>query len=175
MSDSLRDQLLKAGFSKPKSDEPKAKHRPSASQRKRRQKSNTRSQLDTARSKSKVSAGDTSSADAQAIAERKAIKAKIKTLIETTAIKEFGGEIVYRFTLQNRIRELHINEAVFKQLVDDVLVITRLNGSTYLVPEPTAQQIKALNPQWAIVEPSNASSDESTDYEAYPIPDDLQW
>lgn len=175
MSDSLRDQLLNAGFSKPKADTPKAKQRKSP-HTKHHQPINKSSAQSNAQQRQSISPKQAKQATLDAAtAQRKVLKAQIKTLIEATAIKEFKGEIVYRFTLQNRIRELHISEGIHKQLVADELVITRLNGSTYLVPAQTAQEIKVLNPDWAIVVPTQASTDTSEDYDAFPVPDDLQW
>jgi len=177
MSDSLRDQLLKAGFSKPKAEPPKAKKRTSPNKKNRLAPApNTKTSKNHTHPHNSITSkqADRTILDAAAT-QRKALKAQIKTIIEATAIKEFKGEIVYRFTLQNRIRELHISQDVRKQLVADELVITRLNGSTYLVPAQTAQDIKELNPAWAIVTPTDASSDTSAEYDAFPVPDDLQW
>jgi uncharacterized protein YaiL (DUF2058 family) len=113
-------------------------------------------------------------ADAAA-AERKAVKGKIKTLIEAVQIKEFAGETVYRFTLQNRIRELHVAEAIRVQLIDGTLTITRLNGTTRLVPSAIITQIQALNPNWAIVSSTSTSSDTEGGYDDFPVPDDIVW
>lgn len=175
MSDSLRDQLLKAGFSKPKAEPAKPKQR-KAPHSKRHRPAAKKSESATKVQHRESAEQKTKQAEAeQAIAQRKAVKLKIKTLIEATAIKDFKGEVVYRFTLQNRIRELHISDTVQSRLVADELAITRLNGSTYIVPTQTAMEIKALNPDWAVVVPKDASTDQSDDYDAFPVPDDLQW
>jgi uncharacterized protein YaiL (DUF2058 family) len=175
MSDSIRDQLLKAGFSKPKADPPKPEQRKSPHPKRHQSPNKTGTHPNAQRRQSADPKQARQAALDAAAAQRKELKAQIKTLIEATAIKELKGEIVYRFTLQNRIRELHISENVHKQLVADELVITRLNGSTYLVPAKSAKEIKLINPDWAIVVPKDASKDTSEGYDAFPVPDNLQW
>jgi uncharacterized protein YaiL (DUF2058 family) len=83
--------------------------------------------------------------------------------------------VVYRFTLQNRIRELHVVEAIRTQLVDGSLTITRLNGTTRLVPSEIVMKIQALNPNWAIVSSTSKTSDTEDGYDDFPVPDDIIW
>lgn len=193
MSDSLRDQLLQAGFQKPKEEAAKKKHRPSgnASNKSARAPSNNKAAsynsnhkgASAKRGKTNTSPSKEIPTESQnkarerdaAIEQRKAIKAQIKTLIEADAIKEFSGEVAYRYTLQNRIRELHVTDPIRQQLVSGALVITRLNGTTYVVPDNTATQIRALNPGWAIVKPNESSTDTVEGYEDFSVPDDLVW
>lgn len=113
-------------------------------------------------------------ADAEA-ERRKAVKAQIKTLIEAAAIKEYQGESVYRFILNKRIRELHVKDEIRQQLVAGTLIITRLNGTTWLVPDATSTAIRELNPDWALVSPASDEPELSAGYEDFPVPDDLQW
>lgn len=168
MSDSLRDQLLQAGFKQPAKEPAKGKQRHN---RKPKKNGNPTSGQ---RDQRPAKAQEQSATDAAA-AERKAIKAKIKTLIESTETKDFAGDVVYRFTLQNRIRELHVKEDIRKQLVDGSLTITRLNGSTRLVPVAVVDQIRELNPEWAVVTMQSGSSDDNEGYEDFAVPDDIVW
>ena len=213
MSDSLRDQLLKAGFS-----QPKAKAKPKSNTRKRSQ-ARPQSQPKTkaastpsdapvqtepkagythvpnvpAKKKKakkapavKARAGSWSTRDHTATAQnqrsedpaaaekRRAMKAEIQTLIESSALKDYKGEEIYRFTLQNKIRELLVTEKVRKQLATGEYAITRLNGATRIVPASTAIDIRTINPQWLVFLTTDVedSSDEDDDF---PIPDDLIW
>ena len=77
--------------------------------------------------------------------------------------------------LNQRIRELHVRDDVRQQLVGGTLLITRLNGTTWLVPESTATAIRELNPDWVVVRPVAESSEDISGYEDFPVPDDLQW
>lgn len=193
MADSLRDQLLQAGFKQKPSEPGNRKPRgakPGGGKKNKRSGSGAqpnggqpRAGNAGARQGNKpsakahnVSAAEAKKAEDAALAEqRRAIKGKIKVLIEDHAVKEYTGETVYRFTLQNRIRELHVSEPIRQQLVDNQLIITRLNGTTYLVPEAISHQIRELNPNWAIVAPKEASSDNVDGYDDFPIPDDIIW
>jgi len=107
--------------------------------------------------------------------KRKLQKAQIKTLIEESQIDKHAGETVYRYVLGNRIRELHVNEQVHQQLIDETLSVTRLNGKTCIVPAAVVQAIRDINPDWAIMKPSSEDSSEIEGYEDFKVPDDLQW
>ncbi len=190
LSDSLKDQLLKAGFketkSAPKAKAPKAKNsgKHSASKGAAGKKSNHRSGRNTFSEKKATSAAkqsstkDPSSAqqEAAASAEKKRVKAAIKELIEASALKDFKGETAYSFVLGNKVRQLFVNADAHKKLSDGEWVITRLNGNTQLIPLEQVQPILALNPDWAIVQ-NQADGDKSADddYKDYQIPDDLTW
>lgn len=179
MSDSLRDQLLAAGFQRPKSQEPKGK-------KPKHQRGNQPKSTGASKKTANVSSSQAARSGNQAaqnakqktvdeVQKRKEIKAQIKTLIESNAIADFKGDTVYRFTLQNRIREIHVSTEIRQKLIDNELNITRLNGSTFIVPLTTAEQIRSLNPGWAIVQPRNSTTDVSEGYDDFPIPDDLIW
>lgn len=178
MSDSLKDQLLNAGFSEPK---PKPRKQKPSNARGPKNKSRTPVKNNTNSrygERPKLGKPDKRSKgqDSQEAIQRRATKAQIKTLIDEASIKEYAGEEVFRYTLQNRIRELHVKPDIRGQIVEGSLLITRLNGATFLVPEMTAQQIKELNPNWAIVSLSQGPSKDTNDeYGDFPVPDDLQW
>ncbi len=186
MSDSLRDQLMQAGFNAPK--EPvrakrthsgKSSHGASNAGSTRGQPAGRHKKALQPPSKQSTQqkngrAASESAADAEAV-RRKAIKTEIKTLIEAAAIKEFQGESVYRFILNKRIRELHVKEDIRQQLVAGSLIITRLNGTTWLVPSETSVAIRALNPDWAVVTPASDEPEDNAGYEDFTVPDDLQW
>jgi uncharacterized protein YaiL (DUF2058 family) len=174
MSDSLRDQLLQAGFQKPAEEPAKKQSNRGQAKRKQRQGVQSNRQQTKKHTTREPQLSPQALADAAA-AERKTVKGKIKTLIEEVQIKEFAGEAVYRFTLQNRIRELHVAEAIRTQLIDGTLTITRLNGTTRLVPSEIITQIQALNPNWAIVSSTSTSSDTEDGYDDFPVPDDIVW
>ena len=220
MSDSLRDQLLKAGFAepaKPKAGKKKTarKHRPKA--RASENSSTAESAADSAsvnadsatptgpkagythvpatppkKKKAKKApaikprAGSWSTrdhspapkapthADPAAAEQRRQSKAAIQALIDTNALKDFKGDEIYRFTLQNKIRELLVTDKVRKQLANAELAITRLNGATRLVPAAVAHAIREINPQW-VVFLTNDKDSSADDDEEFPIPDDLIW
>lgn len=165
MSDSLRDQLLKAGFKKTEPDKPSKKPKPG------------KRKSATARGKQAGKSTDSTEETARLEREKKALKQKIKTLIESNCVKDYAGPESYGFLVGTRVRQLFVKEEHRAQLSKGELVITRLNGDTYLVPPETGKDILALNPQWAVF--SNSDSDEKPDadgdYADYQVPDDLIW
>ena len=213
MSDSLRDQLLNAGFAetakppkakkkrpakhkpragvnagkpkagvsadKPVQIEPKAgyTHVPATPPKKKKSKKapavkpRAGSWSTRAHSTTPVTSKNTDPAAAE---RRRKMKSAIQALIEANALKQFKGEEIYRFTLQNKIRELLVTDAVRKQLVNAELAITRLNGATQVIPAAVATEIRAINPQWVIFMTNDADSSDDDD-EEFPIPDDLIW
>ena len=224
MSDSLRDQLLKAGFAKPapkakpaRKPEPKARgpkaHNKSPAQPAADAKNTATTEVSGTRANNQPKAGHThvakpaakkkkkqkapaikrrsgswstredvaayedkrragsASPEAQ---QRRQMKAEIQTLIDSTALKQYKGEEIYRFTLQNKIRELLVSEPVRKQLVAGELAITRLNGATRIIPAATALSVRGVNPNWVIFISTDVSGSNDGDDE-FPIPDDLIW
>ena len=215
MSDSLRDQLLKAGFAEPKAKPPR-KQKPKAPARKepanetrnagKPQASGapannqpkagyTHVAAPTTKKKKKQKApaikprsGSWSTREPEAATDQprratgsspeaqrqKRMKAEIQEIIDSTALKQFKGEEIYRFTLQNKIRELLVSEPVRKQLVSGELAITRLNGVTRIIPSASATRICTINPQWLVFISTDVSGPSDEDDE-FPIPDDLVW
>lgn len=183
MADSLKDQLLKAGFKETRSsgaDKKAAKKNSGKAAGKKKHKQHSRAQQSTTKPSPGTSTAkgkqDTST-EAAAIAEKKRVKAAIKELIEASALKEFKGETAYSFVLGKKVRQLFVNEEAHKKLSAGELVITRLNGNTQLIPLDQVEPILALNPDWAIVQ-NEADSDKSAEddeYKDFQIPDDLSW
>lgn len=180
MSDSLREQMLKAGFKEPASD---TKKRSGKSQK---NKSGQRGQASgTHQSRApKQQAGPSSieratiekrKAEAEQIAERKRVKAEIKSLIDTDKIDDTKGEIAHSYVIGKRIKQMFVSETIRKQLLAGTSVITRLNGATYIIPSLTGEKVCTLNPDWVVVTPSSEAPSEDDDYADFQVPDDLTW
>ncbi len=217
MADSLRDQLIAAGFEAPKkkpdnqarnkkrAGQSNDKHKPPGGAKRKHAGNGPSSNKGTSNNSSNNkgpsnkgssnnrSAGNRSggkhaaggkgnqakNAQAEELAlERKKLKAKIKELIDTHQLKEWKGEVTYRYLVDKRIRELYVNEAAHKQLAAREVAITRLNGDTYLVPLAIATEIKQVNPQWSVFN-TDAEVEDTTngdeEYSEFQVPDDLQW
>ncbi len=183
MADSLRDQLIAAGFEAPKKTVKKKTAKKKHGKKDRpRTGGNAKGKGAAAKqSPNKAQKGKTQSSDAEAraqaaIEERKKLKAQIKELIDNNKLENWKGEIAYRYTVENRIRELYVNEAGHKELTARKVAITRLNGDTYLVPISTATEITTINPQWSVFNTTEAKEDTNNDdYAEFQVPDDLQW
>ena len=216
MADSLRDQLIAAGFDAPKKEarkKPKSGagagsnkrpgNKPPGSNPNKRQ-ATGKPQRGPATKKSGASRSTTSggpqnstgnrnktNSDNEAkdneakdneakIEERKKLKAQIKILIDDNKTETWKGEIVYRYLVDKKIRELYVSEELHPKLTAREVAITRYNGETYIVPRETGKEIKDINPQWSVF---NLEKDETTteseklegDYAEFQVPDDLQW
>ncbi len=110
-------------------------------------------------------------------AERKAIAAQIKQLIETNRVGGRDGEIAYNFTDANVIKKLYVTDRIHKHLTSGRLAIAKLGDSYELVPMPVAEKIKQRDPQCIILSDHGAEPEADGDdpYADYKIPDDLMW
>lgn len=110
-------------------------------------------------------------------AERKAIAAQIKQLIETNRITDRDGDIVYNFTDGNVLKRIYVSEHVHKHITSGRLAIAKMGQSYELVPVPVAEKIKQRDEQCIIMceRSSELEVDEDDPYADYKIPDDLMW
>lgn len=194
MADSLREQLVQAGLAsreqadrleKPKRHKPKGKASSDNAQRKakkpRKGKPTRKPGASTQRPDNSGKATPGRDAPDPALAEKRRIKAEIKTLIEAASVKDFTGEVSFNFLIGERIRQIFLNESTHKLIVAGELAITRLNRETHLIPPDVGEKVKALNPNWLIVLNGEVSGDgaPTTDpddpYTEYTVPDDLHW
>jgi len=173
MSDSLREQMLKAGFKETPGN--KKKKTPNKSKKKKTQAGHAKPPgLDPKSGPSSMERANI--AQPEAIAERKRVKAEIKTIIEADKIEQTTGESVHSYQVGKRIKQMFVSEPIQKQLVSGDLVITRLNGSTYLIPAETGKRVKALNPDWVVIVPAaDTATDGGDEYADFQVPDDLKW
>ncbi len=110
-------------------------------------------------------------------AERKAIAAQIKQLIENNCVEERDGDVVYNFSDANVVKRIHVSEKIHKHLITGRLVIARLGERYELVPMPVAEKIKQRDEKYIITAEHSAEpeQDEDDPYADYKIPDDLMW
>ena len=169
MSDSLRDQLLKAGFT----ENTPAKKKPKQTQKKP---SNKKKRPASKKAPAKNTPAQPDAAELAAQAERKRVKAEIKELIEKECVPEYQGESTYSYILGERVRQLFIKPELQNKIAARELAITRLNGNTYLIPPETANKVLALNPEWAVIyAPDDKPEELPEEYKDFQIPDDLNW
>jgi len=196
MSDSLRDQLIAAGFDAPKKEarkkprsggsgqDKRSKNKQSGRKPNKHQGTNKhqgKSQNTKPGAGGKGRAGDKASAEAEAkIEERKKLKAKIKELIDESKTETWKGETGYRYLVDKKIRELYVSDELHKKLTAREVAVTRYNGETFIVPRDTGVAIKEINPKWSVfnLEDNETTSEQEQlegDYADYQVPDDLQW
>ena len=110
-------------------------------------------------------------------ADRKAIAAQIKQLIETNRVDDRDGDIAYNFTDAGVVKRIHVSERIHKHLMSGRLAIAKLGEGYELVPVPVADKIKQRGAQCIISCEINDEPqlDEDDPYADYKIPDDLMW
>ncbi|NOY63346.1 MAG: DUF2058 domain-containing protein [Gammaproteobacteria bacterium] len=111
-------------------------------------------------------------------ADRKAIGAQIKQLIEMNRIDERDGDVVYNFTDDGKIKSLYVNDAIHRQLGRGQLTIVRFVERYELVPTVVADKIKERDESYIVACDRSQSDDASAQddpYADYKVPDDLMW
>ncbi|GAC20418.1 DUF2058 domain-containing protein [Paraglaciecola arctica] len=119
-------------------------------------------------------------------AEKKALVAQIKQLIEANKQPKFAGsrredEVVCNFTDGTVIKRMYVSPATQKQISQGKLAIVKLNDGYELVPMPVANKIAERDDASVVYRADNISdadqkSSEDDDWYAdYDIPDDLNW
>ncbi|MDH4276414.1 MAG: DUF2058 domain-containing protein [Gammaproteobacteria bacterium] len=180
MGNSLLDQLKKSGLVD-KSKAQKAKH-DQYKKTKQQAKSNA-TEVDEAKAAllkaqaEKVERDRLLNLQRKEEADRKAIAAQIRQLIETHAVKNREGDIAYHFTDANRVKTLYVSAEVHKYLSAGHLVVAKLGDSYAVVPKKVAEKIKQRDAQSIITNESPTASipGENDPYADYKIPDDLMW
>jgi uncharacterized protein YaiL (DUF2058 family) len=174
---SLKDQLLKAGLvkknevkkaPKKKAPTPAKKNRNKVSEQTLRAQ---RAMLDKAKKDKKLNL------QRNAEAERKALQAQIKQLVDSSKLERKDGEIAYNFTHKKKVKSIYVTEDQQKQLAQDQIVIVCLAGAIFeLVPKKAAEKIAQRDPNSVIENTVSDSVIPADDpYADYQIPDDLVW
>ena len=182
MAGSLQDQLLNAGLA----DAKKAKQLEKA---KRKDNRVARKAGVTLVDENKLAAQEALADKARrarelnearnADAQRKAINAQIRQLIENHRILRAGGDIGFNFTDGKKVKKLYVTGMQQKQLSAGNLAIARLGDGYELVPAPVAHKIAERDSSRIIFcqesGDSGLSAEEQDWYKDYDIPDDLMW
>ncbi len=116
----------------------------------------------------------------QAQAEKKAIAAQIKQLIETNRQPKHEGresELEYNFTDGKKIKKLLLGEQAHGRVTRGQLSIVKLGEAYELVPKMIADKIAERDPAYVLVANTvnSDTQDEDDPYKDFVIPDDLMW
>jgi len=111
-------------------------------------------------------------------ADRKALAAQVKQLIEKNRITDREGDIVYRFTDANVVKQIHVTAELQQQLSRGRLAIVKQGDRYELVPSAVAEKIRERDVNCVVFcSKGQADSEKGKDdpYADYPVPDDLMW
>jgi len=180
MSSSLRDQLLKAGLVNDKQVK-------QASKEVRKQEKQNRHGNAAAKDESRRAAQDAKAAKVERDrllnlekakeAERKALAAQIKQLIELNRVSPGEDEIAYRFAHDNKVKTIYVSKAIHQSLVAGRLAIVSLESRYEIVPPAVAEKIKQRDESRIVLlnPPDQPQQDIDDEYAEYKVPDDLMW
>ncbi len=179
MSNSLHDQLFKAGLV----DDKQAK-KAQKDMRKRVKQQRKSKAVDPGRQEAQQALAQSAGRDRalnrqrNAEVERKAIMAQIRQLIETNRQSREDAEVAYQFADNGKIKRIFVTAPQLKQISQGRLAIVWLGERYELVPAPVAEKIRTRDEGSVILcneaqEPKEGDVDDP--YADYQIPDDLMW
>ncbi|MDQ3287332.1 MAG: DUF2058 domain-containing protein [Pseudomonadota bacterium] len=181
MRNPLQDQLLKAGLVK--------KHKLAEAVREQDRKRHAKNpvapvgdEVDTQRLQAERAERDRAiSAQRNAQARAGELRAQVRQIVESNKVPR-EGEIPYRFSDGDRIRDVLVNEALRAQLAKGALVIARHDAGYELIPRAAAQKILERDASMIVLDHGRsdaeaAGGDDADDdyYKQFQVPDDLIW
>jgi hypothetical protein len=109
-------------------------------------------------------------------AERKAIAAQVRQLIELNRLPRDDGDVGYHFQDGTAVKKIFVSQAVHDKLGRGLLAIVRFDNAYEVIPSVVAEKIK-LRDESCIVsnETSQLEVGEDDPYADYKVPDDLMW
>ncbi|MBZ0072115.1 MAG: DUF2058 domain-containing protein [Thiohalobacteraceae bacterium] len=179
MANSFGDQFLKAGLVNKARLNEAQKAKSKQQKQKLKQKIET---VDEAAVAARQAAAEAAERDRelnrrhQEEAERKAVQAQIRQLIELNRLPH-DGEVGYNFQDGAAIRKIFVTEMIRDRLAGGVLAIVRYDEGYEVVPAVVADRILQRDPA-CIVSRATAqpqAEDAEDPYADYKVPDDLMW
>ncbi|OZB11217.1 MAG: nucleoprotein/polynucleotide-associated enzyme [Marinobacter sp. 34-60-7] len=176
---SLQEQLLKAGLA----DEKKARAVRNEKRKQRKQQPKGAAVVNETEERARKAREEKAERDRQLNlerqreAEKKAIKAQIRQLIETNRLDRSRGEASYQFVDGKKIKKILVDDTMVDQLSRGRLAIVALGDSYEVVPDKVARKIMERD-ESAVVSLHERKQDDAGEddpYAGYEIPDDLMW
>ena len=179
MANTFGDQLLKAGLvSKDKLNKAKkSRYRQQKAAKNSKDKDVTEAAEAARRVAAETAARDRAlNQQKKEAAERRAIQAQIRQLIELNRLSRDGGETGYNFQDGTAIRKLFVTEDIHSKLGRGLLTIVRFDDGYEVIPSVVAEKIKLRDPSCVVSHVMTAVEDDEDDpYADYKVPDDLMW
>ncbi|MFV8570884.1 DUF2058 domain-containing protein [Marinobacter sp. SBS5] len=176
---SLQDQLLKAGLA----DEKKARTIRSEKRKQRKQQPKGTAQVNEVEERARQARQELAERDRQLNLERKkqadkkAVQAQIRQLVETNRLDRSRGETSYQFVHEKKIKKIFVDDQMVDQLSRGRLAVVFVSGEYELVAEGVARKIMERDESAVVVLHDRTAEDQGDDdpYAGYEIPDDLMW
>lgn len=177
MANSFKDQLLKAGLVDPGRVKKEKHDKIKNSIQQRRKASPAAAAGGTPTERTQATERDRQlNLQRKQAADKKALTAQLKQLIEANRLPRGDGEMAYNFTDNNRIQRLYVSAAMHKQIAGGSLAIVKLETQYDLVPAAIAQKIREREAAAVVlwVDPQQSAGIRDDEAE-HPVPDDLIW
>jgi len=174
MSESLRDQLLKAGFKPPQPSKPHPHPRPQSRPEARKPRAPAEPDLAQAFAiRAKADRAEREAAEREArekAAEKKERKRKLQALLEGKALNQADADQPRNFEFAGKIRRVYVTAAQLQQVNGGELGVLMHGGRALVVTRDVALQAQAIAPEVValLVDPSAPVADDG-------VPDDLMW
>jgi uncharacterized protein YaiL (DUF2058 family) len=178
----LQEQLLKAGLVKKAKvaevarEQNKARHAKASV-------TPSEARLDAERARAeKVERDRALAAEQKAKARIMELRAQARQIIEDKKVPR-SGDSEYRFTVDDKIRSILVNEDLRKKLSSGALAIVRIDERCELLPRAAVEKIRERDASMIVLdhgqaagaEPAAATSDDDAYYAQFKVPDDLIW
>ena len=175
---SLKDQLLKAGLTDKKSvRNARMQKQNKKSKKERSEVPDITRQVEQAQ-RDKVNRDKELNRLRQLELTKKANLAQIQQLIGMSKIDRTEGEVAYHFTMNDKVKSIHVTAEQQKQLARNQIAIAIFDvDRVELVPRVVAEKIAQRDSSY-IIETGTEGADVSVGddpYADYQIPDDLVW
>jgi len=174
---SLKDQLLKAGLVK-KADVKRAPKKKAPTPAKKNRNKASEATLRAQRAMLNKAKKDKALNERRRLeAEKKALQAQIKQLVDSAKLERREGETPYNFTHKKKVKTIYVTAEQHAQLSKDQLAIVAVTKESFeLVPKKAAEQIAQRDSSFIVkVDHSKTVPNEDDPYADYQIPDDLVW
>ena len=178
MGNSLQDQLLKAGVI----DKQKAQKANGERRKKQKLKYKGAASTDKTAEAARLAQAEKIARDQQLNrqkqeeAERRAIAAQIRQLIELNRVARDDGETPYNFVDDKKVRTIYVSDEVHARLSHGQQAIVRFDDGYEVVPVAVADKISERDSSVVIAgNQASAEAEEDDAYADYKVPDDLMW
>ncbi len=107
--------------------------------------------------------------------ERAALKAQVSQIIDQNRVKRDGGEIGYNFVEGRKVKRIWVTARLRDGLANGQYAVVK-DGERYeVVPAEVAEKLKLRDPACVVARHDPAKAAEEAAYADRPIPDDLDW
>lgn len=184
MALSLQEQLLKAGLTDKKKVKQlkQQKHKQAKAQQKHKVVETDQAKLAAAAAIEAKKIKDRELNQQTKIeAEKKAVIAQIKQLIEVNKQPRGKGDVVCNFTDGTLIKRMYVNAETQKHISQGKLAIVKFEQGYELVPMPVADKIAERDAACVVYRSDSISAEDQRSsqeddwYADYKIPDDISW